>query len=195
MSSALSSAVLVIDASDLRVHSWNEAAGRMFDIKREDAGHRFCWEVVGGVDARGARFCQPDCPLAQKVAAADMKLLVRNGPKRRPTDMSSYLLTATGEDILVHVFKPERKSSALRERAPSRASALLTRASALPPALTPRQREILLLLGDGATTRVIASRLGISEHTVHNHVRKLLEALGAKSRLQAISKARRLELL
>jgi DNA-binding CsgD family transcriptional regulator len=61
--------------------------------------------------------------------------------------------------------------------------------------LTPRQHEVLGLLGDGLGTREIAGHLGISEQTARNHVRAVLRALGAHSRLQAVAIAHRLGLL
>ena len=40
------------------------------------------------------------------------------------------------------------------------------------PALTQREREVLALLVDGRANKVIAARLGISEHTVKTHIRR-----------------------
>lgn len=59
------------------------------------------------------------------------------------------------------------------------------------PALTPRQHEILGLLTQGLSTGAIAVRLGLSEETVRNHIRALLAALDAHSRLEAVAVARR----
>lgn len=63
------------------------------------------------------------------------------------------------------------------------------------PALTPRQHEILRLLADGRSTTSIAQRLALSEETVRNHVRALLAALDAHSRLEAVAVARRYGML
>ena len=61
--------------------------------------------------------------------------------------------------------------------------------------LTPRQREILSLLSAGASTDEIANELCISKETVRNHVRHILKALSAHSRLAAVAKARTLGLV
>jgi PAS domain S-box-containing protein len=61
--------------------------------------------------------------------------------------------------------------------------------------LTPRQNEILQLLGQGASTADIATMLGLSKETVRNHVRQLLRALGAHSRLEAVARAHQQGLL
>jgi len=56
--------------------------------------------------------------------------------------------------------------------------------------LTPRQSEILRLLERGRTTTQIAEELHLSRETVRNHIRHLLQALGAHSRLEAVALAR-----
>lgn len=52
--------------------------------------------------------------------------------------------------------------------------------------LTPRQLEVLRLLSEGLETQDIAARLGIAEETARNHIRALLRATGAHSRLEAV---------
>ncbi len=64
-----------------------------------------------------------------------------------------------------------------------------------PIALTPRQAEVLQLLADGASTADIAAELHLSNETVRNHVRHILRALGAHSRLEAVAIAHRQGLL
>jgi DNA-binding NarL/FixJ family response regulator len=56
--------------------------------------------------------------------------------------------------------------------------------------LTPRQAEVLRLLERGRSTEQIAEDLGLSRETVRNHVRRLLRAIGASSRLEAVAIAR-----
>jgi DNA-binding NarL/FixJ family response regulator len=58
-------------------------------------------------------------------------------------------------------------------------------------ALTPREREIVELMADGANNRLIASRLAISRHTVKFHVASILAKLGARSRAEAVALALR----
>jgi PAS domain S-box-containing protein len=56
--------------------------------------------------------------------------------------------------------------------------------------LTPRQAEVLQLLERGRSTAQIADELHLSRETVRNHVRHLLHAVGATSRLEAVAVAR-----
>src|SRR5690606_34647763 len=60
--------------------------------------------------------------------------------------------------------------------------------AAQPQALTglsPREREILELIGEGLTNRQIGKRLYLSEKTVKNHISRLLAKLGVERRIQA----------
>ena len=59
------------------------------------------------------------------------------------------------------------------------------------PELTGRELEILTLVGAGKTSREIADDLYISENTVRNHVRNILDKLGMKSRFEAVNWAHR----
>jgi len=61
--------------------------------------------------------------------------------------------------------------------------------------ITPRERQILSLMADGADNRAIAGELGIAYGTVRTHVRSLLEKLESSSRLQAVVTARERRLL
>jgi DNA-binding NarL/FixJ family response regulator len=51
--------------------------------------------------------------------------------------------------------------------------------------LSPREREVLALLGAGAGTREIADRLVISPYTAKTHINRLLGKLGLASRTEA----------
>jgi PAS domain S-box-containing protein len=59
------------------------------------------------------------------------------------------------------------------------------------PHLTPRQVEVLHLLERGHSTMQIADELHLSPETVRNHIRRLMRALGAHSRIEAVFIARR----
>lgn len=52
-------------------------------------------------------------------------------------------------------------------------------------ALTTREREVLMLVGDGLANKNIARRLGISEKTVKTHLTSVFSALGVGDRVQA----------
>ncbi|MGH8610072.1 MAG: response regulator [Gammaproteobacteria bacterium] len=57
--------------------------------------------------------------------------------------------------------------------------------------LTPRELEILTLVGQGLSNKLIARALDITEGTVKTHVKNLLEKLDATSRTEAVAVAAR----
>jgi two-component system nitrate/nitrite response regulator NarL len=75
--------------------------------------------------------------------------------------------------------------------------ALRTRSSAEPlvEPLTPREVEVLQLIGQGLSNRMLAERLHISEHTAKFHVNAILGKLGAQTRAEAVAQGARLGLL
>jgi two-component system, NarL family, nitrate/nitrite response regulator NarL len=60
-----------------------------------------------------------------------------------------------------------------------------------PPPLTPRETEILSLVGEGMSNKAVARRLGISVHTVKFHLEALFAKLDATSRAEAVAKGLR----
>jgi two-component system nitrate/nitrite response regulator NarL len=98
-----------------------------------------------------------------------------------------YLLKNIDSDFLVDsirraaggdsVMSPEMTGKLVREiRGP---------ASSAPPALSPREREILAFLARGASNKEIARDLAVAENTVKIHVQHILRKLELTSRVQA----------
>jgi two-component system NarL family response regulator len=80
---------------------------------------------------------------------------------------------------------------------PSMASKLLTEFASMikktddrqqvpTPRLTDREMEVLKLVAKGMNNRDIAKQLFISENTVKNHIRNILEKLQLHSRMEAV---------
>jgi two-component system, NarL family, nitrate/nitrite response regulator NarL len=62
---------------------------------------------------------------------------------------------------------------------------------AFAPLLTPREAEILTLVGQGMSNKAVARALGISFHTVKFHLEALFAKLDATSRAEAVAKGLR----
>jgi ATP/maltotriose-dependent transcriptional regulator MalT len=63
-----------------------------------------------------------------------------------------------------------------------------------PFGLTPRERQVLAMLAEGATNREIAASLFMAEKTASVHVSRILSKLGVRSRTEAAAVAHRLAL-
>ena len=116
---------------------------------------------------------------------------------------SGYLLKDVSSDTLVAaITAASRGESFLQSTVTGRvveAFARLmesggARAEALVLPLSAREREILSLLGTGASNKEIADRLCLAEGTVKNHVTSILTKLDVRDRTQAALRARQLGL-
>jgi PAS domain S-box-containing protein len=176
-------AVLAFE-SDLTIVAWNQAAEELTGVPADDAVGRYCWEVLGGHDEGGNLVCHRGCSTARlaregrPVCCQGLHIKAREGG--RPVDVSTVAVAVDDGDrrLFLHIVRPRD-----------------ARSPPVPDLLTPRQHEVLRLLADGIPAKVIATRLGVAEATVRNHIRAVLVALGTHSQLEAIAKARRLQVV
>jgi DNA-binding NarL/FixJ family response regulator len=126
---------------------------------------------------------------------ADLYEAVKNGA-------SGYLLKDSSTDEVAQAVRVVADGQSLIS--PSMAIKLLdefkqmsrTDRQAVPtPRLTERELEVLRLVAQGLNNREIAKQLFISENTVKNHVRNILEKLQLHSRMEAVMYAVREKLL
>ena len=90
-----------------------------------------------------------------------------------PSAASSMLESTAASAVLI-------ESSAFRDPAHEPADA------PDPSPLTPREIEVLRMMADGASNKIIAHKLGISDHTVKFHVTSILSKLNAGSSTEAV---------
>ncbi len=89
----------------------------------------------------------------------------------------AYLLKDSHSDELIRV---------VREVHAGRTMGGDGRSHALIPVLSKREQEVLQLIADGMRNREIAVKLGISEQTVHTHLKNTFEKMGVNDRTQAL---------
>ena len=94
---------------------------------------------------------------------------------------AAYLLKDVQPQELVEAIRTVHAGGALLH--PRVASRLLEELATDP--LTPREREVLALLGRGMANKVIARELSLSDKTVKAHVSSILAKLGVTDRTQA----------
>jgi DNA-binding NarL/FixJ family response regulator len=112
---------------------------------------------------------------------------------------SGFLLKDVRRDDLVHAVRvvaagdsllapsvTRRLIADVTSRRPARAGDRAAVPSARLDALTPRERETLLLITRGASNAEIAARLFVTEHTVKTHVSNILMKLGLRDRVHAV---------
>jgi DNA-binding NarL/FixJ family response regulator len=101
-----------------------------------------------------------------------------------------YLLKDSEPGDLVRAIRAAARGEApLHPRA---AEAVLTerRAGRRSSRLSPREVDVLRLVADGASNKLVARELGVSEKTVKSHMTRIFDALGVTNRTAAAIRAR-----
>lgn len=197
---------------DQRIVFWNKGAERVLGLTAEEAVGRYCYEVVGGVVPGGLTpACQEGCPSLRALRAGsvpravEMQLLSASG-ERKPVSLSTMIISGAIHDmpLIVHLFEGEDRRAgwatagrAVRHELSGSGVDIISdhRPPAAPApateALTARELEVLRLVSLSRTTDEIANELGISAHTVRNHVRHFRRKLDASTKLEAVLTALR----
>jgi DNA-binding NarL/FixJ family response regulator len=104
--------------------------------------------------------------------------------------VSGYLLKDATPEALIDAARNAIEGNAVIHPQLTKTFIEEARSATDEPRTTPlskREREILQRVADGATTRQVASDLGISPHTVKTHLERIFEKLGANDRAQAVA--------
>jgi DNA-binding NarL/FixJ family response regulator len=129
------------------------------------------------ISARSGRhYTADDVALAEGLAHC--AALALNNARHQASDVQ--LARELLKDLVLRTREEQRVISPPRKEAPQ---------------ITPRQMEVLELLSSGRSTREIGRELYLSEATVRNHIRALLQAFGAHSQLEVLARARQLGVL
>lgn len=176
---------LVVCGRRSRIIAWSPAAEALTGLSQSEALGMPCWDAVRGVDAAGTAVCRPGCGYGARAQAGcplpAHELYVRRGDGGHRRVRASMIALPETEGGFAIVMQDQHDPAAPADPGGAR--------------LTPRQREVLTLIADGLPVRAVALRLGLSEATVRNYVRRILLCLGCHSQLEAVAAARRAGLI
>ena len=102
-------------------------------------------------------------------------------------DSDGYLLKKTNIKDVVEAIRRVVSGEAILS--PQMTTKLLRELKKAPrePSLSPREKEVLLLIGDGLTTAEIAEKLIISQGSASTYIHRLLEKLHLKNKAEAMA--------
>jgi PAS domain-containing protein len=151
----------------MRILLWSGEAERLTGIGADDAVGRWFWEVLRAVDERGRLVSGPDPSAARPPAGRAVpsnRLVIQTENGRKLVTVSTIAVQRTVEEPIV--LQLLRNGDLVSDNGT---------AESVP--LAPRQREVLQLLANGIPAKLIATRLGIAEMTVRNHIHAILGEL------------------
>ena len=201
---------------DQTIMFWNQGAQRILGYAAETVLGRRCYEVVAGLAPGGLTpACRHGCPSIRRIQAGvlpepvTMQMRCASG-QRKVVSLTPLVVAGREFDapLLVHLFSdgPEPGSSkriadSLRDDLKGLGADIVSdqpgsdSGSGGSVRLTKRQLEVLRLVALGWETPRIAEELGISTHTVLNHIRHFRQKLNAATKLEAVLAALRMGIL
>lgn len=190
---------------DQRVVFWSRGAERLLGHRRDDAVGRRCFELLEGRAPGGlTSACEEGCPSLHSLRegrmqeSVDVQMLDLSGERHDISVTPMLVGNAPGDPpLLVHVLDHPGGDPAAAGSLESASTGPTERRgdAAGAPRIAPRELEVLRLVARGRSTHEIADDLGISPHTVRNHVRHFRRKLGARTKLEAVLTAMRLGIL
>jgi DNA-binding CsgD family transcriptional regulator len=130
--------------------------------------------------------------------SVDVQMLNSSGERQHISVTPMLVANAPGDPpLLVHVldYPPGARAATGSPESARTGPAEGRSGAAGTPRVAPRELEVLRLVARGRSTHEIADDLGISPHTVRNHVRHVRRKLGARTKLEAVLTAMRLGIL
>lgn len=151
--------LLVTDAAGIVTHA-NPPARALLGA----AEGRDCRVLVDALGERGRSVCAP-CVVARP-SGGEQRF---HGPVEVRGERVELVCSAVGATRVITLREAE--------------------GAGVPTLLTPREREVLVLVARGLTNVRVAARLGVSPATVRSHMEHLMRKLAVRSRTQAVARA------
>jgi len=113
-----------------------------------------------------------------------LAVLELHGPSGRALSGEQLRIARTASRLLVRAMLcAQRLAQPTRTKRSDSVSTAIARSP-----LTPREREVVALLVEGASTRTIASRTGLTVATVHTYLKRIYPKLGVHSRVELVAR-------
>jgi len=209
--------VFIVDG-EKRILRWNKGAEKIMGLAEADVLNRECHRVVGGRSQADEVLCSQNCKIHTNVLSGtpqeNFNMQVQ-GKHNKPMWLNISILSPADaeEPFLAHIVRDvtleKTKELAvekflaymathdlLTRETPGGKPALKNAAAAklgsmdkAAASLSNRETEVLTLLAEGLSAKIIAQKLNISHFTARNHIQNILVKLDLHSKAQAVSYA------
>ncbi|MAG95203.1 MAG: LuxR C-terminal-related transcriptional regulator [Alphaproteobacteria bacterium] len=196
--------VFAVDGSQ-RITFWNSACSQLLGIPAAEAVGQPCDDVLAGRTLVGDRFCEKECCVlgvidgGEEPKTFDLHLPNANG-KALKLSVSIMLVPSRGNGqwSCVHLLHRDHAESSIEDLLPqpeglseNKRGGRADAGNGSESPMTPRQQEILELLAEGKSARVMSQVLGIRLVTVRNHIQHIQAKLGVHSQAETVAYAYR----
>ena len=185
---------------DQTIRFWNSGAEQILGHRAENVVGRHCYEVLQNLTANSsAEVCIKGCPSLGAAGEGrtgtvfQMRMLSASGERKLVTLTPIVIPTEDSRQLMiVHLFHGQN-NEALSSRAAKAVEGVLAGSSSprqragreKDNPLTDRELEVLRLMASGLSNRDISKQLGVSYHTVRNHLSSIRSKLSVKRRNDA----------
>lgn len=192
-----------------KILCWNRSAERILGLRSREVVGRRCYDVLqGSTSGSLTPECVGGCPSIRHLRAGlvpsttRLRMMTGSG-ERKWVHVTAMVIASRFQDtpLMVHLFDDSEEAKGLDEAKDAFRDSLTDSGTRVvtyepPPAsegrggsdLSRRELEVLRLVALGWDTPRIATELGISRHTVRNHIRNLRHKLNASTKLEAVVK-------
>ena len=189
--------VYAVDSNGI-VQFWNAAAEKILGYSAREVVGMPCHNILNGRDASCNRICRESCAVRMQASEGEPInhfQMSSTTSKGRPMWLDVSIINVWANSgspaAIVHLFRDATLSHDLevlvREKLSQIEAASNPDQPSPPIELTSREREVLTLMKQGASTAVTAQKLFISRATVRNHVQNIFSKLGVHTRLEAVA--------
>jgi PAS domain S-box-containing protein len=197
-------------ASDhrLRIVLWNEGVQALLGFSADEVLGKPCCELMGCRSPGQGLLYRCNCTdllrrdRQEPLPTFDRQISRKDGERVWVHVTTLVTVSPTGLSVLVHLLRDLTRQKEIEEllRQVASSAARLSCDRAGHPGLrepaalsssgvTDREREVIRLLAQGASTEGIAAKLSITHRTARNHIQNILSKLGVHSRLEAVAYA------
>ena len=192
------------------IRSWNPGAEQILGHRARDVIGQPCYQVLQGLSQHDSTpVCQQGCPSLLHTRQGrippvyGVRMLCASG-RRKLVAVTPMVISAAeaGDIVLVHLFhesdnhaRARRIAGAVKDLLSERPTTDQATVSSEKQPLSRRELQVLRLTAAGLTPQETAAELGLSYHTVRNHMANMRRKLGQHNKLDLVRTAHDLGLI
>jgi PAS domain S-box-containing protein len=198
-------------STDHKIVFWNKPAQKILGYSAKEVLGKYCNEMIAGTDSNGNPVCSKSCNVMKAIKKKENPEnyeILTHSKTGDPIWLNISITCIPGSqpalNTVVHVFRDITKQkmdinlikeivSGINNANKHKSNLSLSNneitGNKHKPKLTFRERQVLMLIAEGLSTKDVSEKLYISWTTVRKHIQNILYKLEAHSKLEAVANA------